>query len=192
MRKRRIGNLYAYQGNVPAFHSFSPARAVRNIKRTMLAMTAMSLTVVLAACGPDITLLRTGIAAVQPAVEYAIQKGVISQARAQLYRDDASKLLNGYEALTVAWKAAGSKAAKLSAVQTFANSTLAPIAGDFTKVPQLAEAMLILNTTISVLEAFYGGAAPSLTAGRPRLASEADVKTYLKEQNAKLTAALAH
>lgn len=161
--------------------------------RSMLAVPLVILAILSTACGPDITLLRTGIAAVQPAVEYAIQKGVISQARAQLYRDDATKLLNGYEALTVAWKAAGSKSAKLSAVQTFANGTLGPIANDFTKVPQLAEAMLILNTTISVLEAFYGGGAPSVTAaGRPRLASEGDVKAYLKEQNRRLEAALAH
>lgn len=164
---------------------------MKKLRRPMM-LGLMVFAMLASACGPDITLLRTGIAAVQPAVEYAIQKGVISPARAQLYRDDSTKLLNGYEALTVAWKAAGSKSAKLSAVQTFANSTLAPIAGDFTKVPQLAEAMLILNTTIAVLEGFYGGARPSLTAGRPRLASEGDVKAYLKEQNEKLKAALTH
>lgn len=160
--------------------------------RSMLVIPIVILAMLEIACGPDITLLRTGIAAVQPAVEYAIQKGIIKPERAKLYRDDGVKLLDGYEALTVAWKAAGSKSAKLSAVQTFANSTLAPIASDFTKVPQLAEAMLILNTTIAVLEAFYGGARPSLTAGRPRLANEGDVKAYLREQNKKLKAALAH
>jgi hypothetical protein len=144
------------------------------------------------ACGPTPAVLRVGIQAVTPAVEYAISKGLITRERADLYRGDATKLLNGYDVLVAAWNVAPNKAAKLAAAQTFANSTLAPIASDFTKVPQLAEAMLILNTAVAVIEAFYSGDGPALAPGAPAIPkTEREMERYLKQQNEALKLALA-
>jgi hypothetical protein len=156
-------------------------------------LTALALCcALLAACALDPNSLRGGIDAISPAVEYAITKGLIDRTKADLYRTDAKKLIDGYEVLSTEWKAAGSdKAAKVIAVGHFANNYAAPVTRDFTNIPALSEAMLILNTSLAVLQAFYGGhAAPGATANMPK--SEGELKAFLKEQDRKMRAALAH
>lgn len=55
--------------------------------------------------------------------------------------------------------------------------------------------MLIVSTTVGILRAYYGGTAPQLAPGagsHPVPKNDGELNEFLKQQRAKLKAALAH
>jgi len=147
------------------------------------------LTILLTACGaPSIAALRGTIAGFAPLVAVLVSQGKISPEKAAIYTADANKLADAFGVLSANFK--GTNTDKAEALRVFAN-TVAPISTDFGRVPQLAIAMAILNTTISVIEAFYSPTTvPGVSAGVPR--TEKDLKGYIDRQKRALQTALAH
>lgn len=141
------------------------------------------------ACAPNIAMLKGDVDAFAPLVAYEIQQGHIAADEAKLYTDDGKLLIDNFGQLASAW--GGNKALALG---TFAGQIL-PIVNDFAKIPHLQEAMLIVQTTVGILRAYYGGTAPQMVPGASaeRIpANDAEVNEFLKKQRAKLKAALAH
>lgn len=158
------------------------------MKRRLSALfLAFSLTLALAACNaPSIAALRGGVAGFSPLVQLLVSQGKISTDKAAIYTADANRIVDGFSALTTDWDAAKTKGDKAVAIGRFAN-TLAPITADFGRVPQLATAMAILNTTVAVIAGFYSGA-PAASPNAPR--DEKALDEYIKSQSAKLKVAL--
>lgn len=160
------------------------------IKRTIVTLVAVLL---LTACGPSPAVLKGAVAAFAPFIAFEIERGHITPEKAKLYTDDANKLIDEFDRLTTTWKAASTKSEKAAIVGDFVNR-IAPIVNDFAKLPQLQTALLIFNTSLAVLQAFYSGAAQAQTRDAsvrvPR--TEKELKDYLDAQSRALKAALAH
>lgn len=168
-----------------------------NIKRITTAFTLVSVMLFTASCGgPSPAILKSAVAAFKPFIAYEIEQGHITQANADKYTNDADALIGTFDGLTIAWAAAKTNADKAAAISTFVN-TVAPIVNDFAKLPQLNTALLIFNTALAVVQAFYGGV-PSAAALAPGASmtqmpkTEKELKNYLDVQGKLLKAALAH
>lgn len=164
------------------------------MKLNRLTVPLLIVVLFLASCGaPSVTILKGIVAGFQGLVAYEISQGHISAAKAATYTADANLLIDDYGQLSTAFSAAKTGAEKAAAIGVFVNQVL-PIANDFAKIPRLAEAMVILNTTLAVVEAFYGGGAPKLAHGQVvhKPQSEKELKAFLDQQTKVLKAALAH
>lgn len=163
----------------------------RNIGMLLIAVLLVPLT----ACdgGPSIAALKSAVAGFAPLVSILISQGKIPQDKAAAYTKDANDLLDAVGVLQTDWKAATTKSDKAIAIQKFANATAAVVArGDFGTIPQLADAMAILNGIIAIVSAFYGGNAGPPGAAPPGAVphSEKDLDAYVKAQSEKLKQSL--
>lgn len=185
MRIRSMNRLYAYQGNVPSFTAGTTGERKRASKT---AATVVALTLLVACGAPSISILKGTIAGFAPLVQVLVSQGKIKPDKAALYVADANKLADAFGVLATNFT--GSNVQKAEAIRAFAN-TVAPITTDFAKVDQLALAIAILNSTISVIEAFYSPSpVPGASAGGVH--SEKDLQAFINRKNAELKAALAH
>ena len=145
----------------------------------------------LVSCAPNVSTLKADVDAFAPLIAYEISLGHISQANADKYTNDGKLLTDDFGQLAGAW--GGNK---VLALGTFAGQVL-PIANDFAKIPHLNEAMLILNTTVAILRAYYGGTPPKIVTGASASAqhvpaNDTELNKFLKDQRAKLKAALVY
>lgn len=161
---------------------------IKTIKRASVILIAVTL---LACGGPSPAVLKGAVAAFVPFIAFEIQRGHITPEKAKLYTDDANALIDHFEQLTTAWATAKTKPEKATAIGDFVNQVV-PIVNDFAKLPQLQTALLIFNTSLAVLQAFYSGA-PQTRDSRARVPkTEKELKDYLEAQSKALKAALAH
>lgn len=154
-----------------------------------LSVLPLVLVVLLTACGaPSIAILKGTIAGFAPLVQVLVSQGKIKPEKAALYVADANKLADAFGVLSTNFT--GSNVQKAEAIRAFAN-TVAPITADFGNVSQLAIAMAILNSTISVIEAFYSPSpVPGASASRPK--TEKELNAFIQRKNQELKVALAH
>jgi hypothetical protein len=185
MRHRRMNRLYAYQGNIPSFNS-----AVKQLNQAKQRIAALILTstmaLMLIACGLPIAPLKAAIAAFTPVIQILVDQHKITPAQRDIYTADTNKLLDAFGVLAGDFNAAKTKVDKFEAVRKFAN-TVSPIVGDFANVPQLGTAVVILNATISTVEAFYSSA-PAASPTAPK--TERELADYVKKQSAAMKAVL--
>ena len=189
-----MNRLYAYQGNIPSFKALALSKRAT---KTAVAPVLIAMILFQLACpfsGPSINILKSAVAAFKPFIDYEVKQGHFTADKAKLYTDDANLLIDDFGQLSTAFGAATTFAQKGDAVSAFVGK-VAPIVNDFANIPQLNTALLIFNTALAVVEAFYQGQPPKLAPGAPRVqvpSSEAELKVYMKEEAAKLKVALAH
>lgn len=159
-----------------------------NIKRiwsTITGVLVLTMTLIVEACAPNIAMLKGDVDAFQPLIEYEISVGHLAPVLAEKLTRDGKLLLDDFGILTANW--GGSKALALG---TFAGQVL-PITNDFRPIPHLNEAMLVLNTTIAIVRAYYDphSTPPGLGPSIPK--SDSELNAFMKAQRAKLKEALA-
>lgn len=164
------------------------------LRRSMLAIPILTLTLLLAACAPAVfAVLRAGVAASGPAITYAVNHNLITQPRADDLKQDFKDLVDASERGDRAFAVAKTRPEKFAAIQSVEHDWAAIVGrGHFIKVPsQFTDAQEIINGIFATILAFY--APPSATMrpkpGAPQ--SEKDLKAYLDVQSKKLKAALA-
>lgn len=137
------------------------------------------------ACAPNIAMLKGDVDAFRPLIEYEISMGHLSPILAEKLTRDGKLLLDDFGVLSN--DRSGNKALALG---VFATQVL-PIAADFRPIPHLNEAMLILNTTLMIVRAYYdpGSTPPGLSVPIPK--NDGELNAFIKNQHAKLRAALA-
>lgn len=159
------------------------------MKRLRFTAPILVVVLLLVSCAPNVSMLKADVDAFAPLIAYEISQGHISQLDADKYTRDGKLLIDDFGQLADGWSGN-----KVVALGTFASQVL-PIANDFAKIPHLNEAMLILNTTVAILRAYYSGTPPKMVPGASAQhvpANDAELNKFLKDQRAKLKAALAH
>lgn len=152
-------------------------------RRIALSLILTVLVLFQSACAPNINVLKGVVVGFAPLVAYEISQGKISPAKAVLYTKDANDLVDGFTVLSVDWKAAQNGADRATAIGKFANLSLR-ISTDFVKIPNLELAMVTLNTTITIIQAFYGEAPPAVGASALRIPrTEKELNEYIKTQS---------
>lgn len=165
------------------------------LKRITALTTSSVMIVMLTACwftAAGVNALKGAVKAFGPYIADQIKRGNITPEKAKLYTDDANLLIDDTARFAASLGAATTGAEKITAVGIYVNE-VAPISSDFAKIPQLDNAMLIFNTALAVVQAFYGGTPPKLKPGvsAPAIRTEKELKDYLDQQSKLLKLALA-
>jgi len=158
----------------------------RKLTAASLATLIWTMSVFTVACGIPIAPLKSAITAFTPVIQILVDQHKITPAQRDAYTADTNKLLDAFGVLESDFNIAKTKVDKFEAVRKFAN-TVTPIVGDFANVPQLGTAGIILNATISTVEAFYSSA-PAASPNAPK--TERELADYVKKQSAAMQAVL--